>query len=76
VHILHGLKEPDKEERLTYIGWFTHFSLGSIDILDKVFLSSLDCKSHSGIHQKNLDKLLSCTIQMSLQKLYVGLLQM
>jgi hypothetical protein len=25
VHVMHELKEPDKEERLQYLRWFTHF---------------------------------------------------
>jgi hypothetical protein len=34
---MHELEEPDKEKRLQYCRWFTHFIRGAIDILDKFF---------------------------------------
>jgi hypothetical protein len=37
VHVMHELKEPDKEKRLQYCRWFKHFIRGGIDISDKVF---------------------------------------
>jgi hypothetical protein len=37
-HIIHELMEPDKEKRLQYCRWFTHFIRAGIDILDKVFI--------------------------------------
>jgi hypothetical protein len=37
VHVMHELKEPDKEKLLQYCRWFTHFTRGGTDILDKVF---------------------------------------
>jgi hypothetical protein len=39
VHVMHELREPDKEKGLQYCRWFTHFIQGGIDILDKVFYS-------------------------------------
>jgi hypothetical protein len=36
VHGMHELKESDKEKRLQYCRWFTHFIRGGTDILDKV----------------------------------------
>jgi hypothetical protein len=39
VHAMHELEEPDKEKRLQYCRWFTHFIRGGIHILDKVLYS-------------------------------------
>jgi Fe-S-cluster containining protein len=36
---MHELEEPDKEKRLQYCRWFTHFIRGGTDIIDKVFYS-------------------------------------
>jgi hypothetical protein len=37
VNVMHELKERDKEKRLPYCRWFTHFIRGCIYILDKDF---------------------------------------
>jgi hypothetical protein len=39
VHVTHELMGPEKEKRLQYCRWFTHFIRGGIDILCKVFHS-------------------------------------
>jgi hypothetical protein len=43
VHVMHELKEPDKEKLLQYCRWFTHFIRSYIDISDTVFFCDEAC---------------------------------
>jgi hypothetical protein len=43
VHVMHELKEPDKEKRLQYCREITHFIRGGTDNLDKLFCCDEAC---------------------------------
>jgi hypothetical protein len=56
---MHELKGPDKEKRLQYCRWFTHFIGGVIDILDKVFYRNETWFHRSGYVNSQNSRILS-----------------
>jgi hypothetical protein len=75
VHVMHELKEPDKEKWLQYCRWFTHFIWWGVDILDKDFYIDEAWFHLSGYINSQNSRIWNAVFQMSLQKLFIRLQQ-